>query len=103
MMANYTPTAKPRVPLISLQAVGDGMTSPSLQRAYVQAAPAAMVQGVWHNGAGHCRLPAAQVLAAIDHLEARIDNGKWAARPAQFVDHTPAPMLRPCTRGGKCR
>lgn len=103
MMANYTPNAKPRVPLISLQAVGDGMTSPSLQRAYVQAAPAAMVQGLWHNGAGHCRLPAAQVLAAIDHLEARIDNGKWAARPPQFVDHTPAPMLRPCTRGGKCR
>lgn len=103
MMANYTPNAKPRVPLVSLQAVGDGMTSPSLQLAYLQAAPPAMVQGLWYHGAGHCRLPPAQVLAAIDHLEARIDSGAWKARPARFVDHTPAPMLRPCTRGGKCR
>ena len=108
MLDNYTPSARPRVPLVSLQAVGDGLTSPSLQRAYADAAPPAMMQPLWHKGAGHCRLPPEQVLAAIAHLEQRVASGKWPARPAQFVDHTPPPMLRPCLRqegpsGPRCR
>lgn len=103
MLQNYTPTARPRVPVVSLQAVGDGMTSPSLQRAYIDAAPAAMASGLWFHGAGHCRIPPAQVLAAFDHLKARLEKGSWEPRPAQFVDHTPAPMLRPCLRGRICR
>lgn len=108
MLDNYTPSARPRVPLVSLQAVGDGLTSPSLQRAYADAAPPAMMQPLWHKGAGHCRLPPEQVLAAIAHLEQRIASGKWPARPTQFVDHTPPPMLRPCLRqegpsGPRCR
>lgn len=98
MLDNYTPTARPRVPLVSLQAVGDGLTSPSLQRAYADAAPRAMMQSLWHKGAGHCRLPAEQVLAAIAQLEQRLASGKWPPRPAQFIDHTPPPMLRPCLR-----
>lgn len=108
MLDNYTPSARPRVPLVSLQAVGDGLTSPSLQRAYADAAPPAMMQPLWHKGAGHCRLPPEQVLAAIAHLEQRVASGKWPARPTQFVDHTPPPMLRPCLRqegpsGPRCR
>ncbi|QOV95632.1 alpha/beta hydrolase [Novosphingobium sp. ES2-1] len=108
MLDNYTPSARPRVPLVSLQAVGDGLTSPSLQRAYADAAPPAMMQPLWHRGAGHCRLPPEQVLAAIAHLEQRVASGKWPARPTQFVDHTPPPMLRPCLRqegpsGPRCR
>lgn len=98
MMENYTPTARPTVPVVSLQAVGDGMTSPSLQRAYTDAAPPAMASGLWYNGAGHCRLPAEQVMAAISHLEARLDGGAWAPRPSAFVDHTPPPMVRACIR-----
>ncbi|MBB4614948.1 alpha/beta hydrolase [Novosphingobium taihuense] len=100
MLKNYTPTARPRVPLVSLQAVGDGLTSPSLQRAYADAAPLRMMQPLWHKGAGHCRLPAEQVLAAITHLETRLATGHWPARPQQFVDHTPPPMLRLCVRQG---
>lgn len=108
MLDNYTPTARPRVPLVSLQAVGDGLTSPSLQRAYADAAPRAMMQSLWHKGAGHCRLPPEQVLAAIAQLEQRLASGKWPQRPAQFIDHTPPPMLRPCLRqqgpsGPRCR
>lgn len=98
MLRHYTPSAQPRVPLVSLQAVGDGLTSPSLQRAYADAAPRAMMQSLWHKGAGHCRLPPEQVLAAIAHLEQRLASGQWPSRPAQFVDHTPPPMLRPCVR-----
>lgn len=108
MLENYTPTARPRVPLVSLQAVGDGLTSPSLQRAYADAAPPKMMQPLWHKSAGHCRLPPEQVLAAITHLEQRLATGRWSARPQQFVEHTPPPMLRPCVRqdgpaGPRCR
>ncbi len=98
MMENYTPTAQPKVPIVSLQAVGDGVTSPSLQRAYIEAAPPAMASGLWSNNAGHCRFPAEQVKAALGHLESRLDGGTWQPRPAVFIDHLPAPMVRSCIR-----
>ncbi|MCX7283376.1 MAG: alpha/beta hydrolase [Novosphingobium sp.] len=98
MMENYTPTAQPKVPIVSLQAVGDGVTSPSLQRAYLEAASPAMASGLWSNSAGHCRFAAEQVMAALGHLEARLDGGKWQPRPAAFIDHMPAPMVRSCLR-----
>lgn len=108
MMENYTPTAQPKVPIVSLQAVGDGVTSPSLQRAYIEAAPPTMASGLWSNSAGHCRFPAEQITAALGHLEARLDGGTWQPRPAAFIDHTPAPMPRSCIRrtgktGPACR
>ncbi len=104
MMANYTPTAKPRAPIASLQALGDGLTSPSLQRAYVEAAPRTMARALWYEGAGHCRLPASAVLAALEMLESRLDRGGWPTPSSDFVaGGTVAPMLRPCVRGGRCR
>jgi pimeloyl-ACP methyl ester carboxylesterase len=103
MMANYTPTARPGVPIVSVQAIGDGLTSPSLQRAYVEAAPPNMARGLWVEGAGHCRLPAPQVLSALELLEQRLDRGRWTPAPAGFTSAQPAPMLRPCLRGGVCR
>lgn len=98
MMKNYTPNAQPRVPIVSLQAVGDGVTSPSLQRAYLEAAPPTLASGLWSDSAGHCRFAPAEVMAAIGHLEARLDRGVWQARPGVFIDHKPAPMVRSCTR-----
>ena len=102
MLANYTPNARPRVPLLSVQAVGDGATSPSLQQAYLDAASPRMVQGLWLDAAGHCGMGADSALAALGQLEARLDRGRWPSPPAGTVPHTPAPMLRPCLRGGKC-
>lgn len=102
MLRHYTPNARPRVPLLSVQAVGDGLTSPSLQRAYLDAASPRMAAGLWLDQAGHCNITAASALTALHHLEARLDGGKWPARPAGTVDHTPAPMLRPCLRGKRC-
>lgn len=103
MLAHYTPDARPRVPLVSLQAIGDGLTSPSLQRSYVEAADPTLVQGLWFEGAGHCRIPADKVMAALSHLERRLASGRWAALPKGMVRHTPPPMLRPCIRGRRCR
>jgi pimeloyl-ACP methyl ester carboxylesterase len=108
MMANYTPNARPRVPLLAIQNIGDGITSPSLQQAYAEAAAAAgqgrNVRSLWLASAGHCTFDSAAIVDAVRLLEQRIAEGRWPARPARFIDYTPPPMLRPCTRGaGGCR
>lgn len=102
MLANYTPTARPSVPLLSVQAVGDGATSPSLQQAYLDQADPRRVQGLWLDAAGHCGMGVERALTALHQLEERLDSGQWPNPPAGTVPHSPAPMLRPCLRGGKC-
>jgi pimeloyl-ACP methyl ester carboxylesterase len=103
MTNHYTSNARPAVPLLTVQAVGDGLTSPSLQRAYVEAVRGSDVRSLWVNQAGHCNFTAQTVVPAIRYLEARIANGRWPAQPAGFIAHRPPPMLRPCVRGGRCR
>ncbi len=103
MLRNYTPSARPRVPLLAVQAVGDGATSPSLQQGYADAAPARQFASLWLEQAGHCNFTPAQVLASIHHLEQRLDSGRWSARPAGFANYSAPPMLRPCWRGRQCR
>ena len=102
MMQNYTPDARPSVPLLAVQAIGDGQTSPSLQRGYVEAARGD-VRSLWVRQAGHCAFTPDTVLASIRHIEARLVRGRWPVRPDGFVTYTPPPMLRPCVRGGLCR
>lgn len=102
MSANYAPTARPRVPLLAVQAKGDGATSPSMQQAYADAAPAARFASLWLDQAGHCGFAAPQLLAALRHLEARLDSGRWPMPAAPFVPYRAPPMLRPCFRGTRC-
>lgn len=102
MMRHYTPDARPAVPLVAVQAVGDGATSPSLQRGYAEAARGD-VRSLWVHQAGHCTFRPETILASIRFLDARLAKGKWPAMPADFISHTPPPMLRPCIRGGRCR
>jgi pimeloyl-ACP methyl ester carboxylesterase len=102
MAQHYTPTMRPAVPIVSVQAMGDGLTSPSLQGEYVRQA-GQRAAGLWLRQAGHCTFAPAQVTAAIGFLERRLDAGRWPARPAGFVAYAPPPMLRPCRRGGACR
>lgn len=103
MMRHYTPMARPRVPLLAVQAIGDGLTSPSLVRGYADAAPPARFRALWLREAGHCGQKPEAVVTAIRYLDARITRGTWGTRPAPFVAYTPPPMLRPCVRGGTCR
>ncbi len=104
MKANYAPTASPSVPLLAVQAVGDGATSPSMQRGYAEAvANKRNFASLWLNQAGHCTFTAKQVWASIAYLEKRLDSGKWGDRPEGFIAHQPAPMLRPCWRSRSCR
>ncbi len=102
MMRHYTPNARPAVPMLAVQTIGDGLTSPSLQRGYAQAARGD-VRSLWVRQAGHCTFKPDMVLASIRLLDARIARGTWPITPAGFVTHTPAPMLRPCVRGERCR
>lgn len=101
MMANYTPNARPLVPLLAVQTIGDGMTPPALQRGYAEAARGE-VRSLYVQGAGHCAFTTAQVMASISYLDQRLGARKWEPVPAIFTPHRPAPMLRPCARGGKC-
>jgi pimeloyl-ACP methyl ester carboxylesterase len=107
MTSHYTPDARPLAPLLAVQMTGDGLTSPSLQQAYADAAKAsrkgALVKPLWVEGAGHCNFPTPVVLASLSYLDERLDKKRWPATPASFVAHIPAPMLRPCVRGKPCR
>lgn len=102
MRANYTPNARPLVPLVAVQTIGDGLTAPALQRGYAEAARGD-VRSLYTHAAGHCTFDTATVLSTIRYLDARIDAGKWPTMPSEFVMHQPAPMLRPCWRGRACR
>ena len=103
MMRHYTPTARPAVPLLAVQAVGDGLTSPSLQQGYADAARSERVRSLWVNQAGHCNFEPEVVVSAIRYLDRRLATGRWQQRPSQFVEHRAPPMLRPCFRSRRCR
>ncbi len=103
MMRHYTPNARPKVPLLAVQMIGDGLTSPSMQRGYAEAARGRDVKSAYVRGAGHCTFTPATTLASIRYLDARLRQGHWGPVPTTFVSYTPPPMLRPCVRGGLCK
>ncbi len=104
MMENYTPNARPHVPIAAVQMIGDGATSPALpQRGYMDAAPPGMARSLYVGGAGHCNFDAATTLAALGLVEQRISKGRWGDAPAPFIVYTPQAMMRPCVRGKACK
>ncbi|RYY44511.1 MAG: alpha/beta hydrolase, partial [Sphingomonadales bacterium] len=74
MVRNYTPNAQPRVPLLAVQTIGDGLTSPSLQRGYAEAAKGRDVKSVYVHGAGHCTFTPEAVMASIRYLDERLSR-----------------------------
>lgn len=103
MLANYTPNARPLVPIVAVQMIGDGATSPALQRGYMEAAPAKMARGLYLRGAGHCTFDAATTITALGILEQRLTKGAWSNTPPPFINYVPQPMMRPCVRGKICK
>ncbi len=122
MMRNFTPSGRIGVPVLTLDPIGDGVTSPSLAAGFVAAVRAAgrgrLVASAWNARAGHCSSAPNEVIAALHALEGRIDTGRWSVSPKAlnawarevdaalaptFVDYTPAPLMRPCAdRPGAC-
>lgn len=105
MMDSFTPSGDIGVPLVSMHTLGDGMTSPSLQKAYLQRVQAAgdgeLIRGLWIARAGHCTQSVDEMLAALHWLEQRIEQGEWSEAPTvstgadtRFVNREPAPMPR---------
>jgi dienelactone hydrolase len=102
MAAHYTPTGRPEVPLLAVQALGDTVTSPSLQEGYAGHAPRGAMQSLYLPQPGHCAFTSAQILEAVRRLERRLDAGKWPAPSPAYSSERPAPLLRPCFQTQPC-
>ncbi len=88
MRANYVPSGRPRVPLMSYHTVGDGLTSPDLQLTYAErvdrSGAGANYQAAWIRGAGHCAFSVGEHVAALRSLESRLGSGRWEAKPEEL-------------------
>jgi alpha-beta hydrolase superfamily lysophospholipase len=102
MAKHYIPDGSPKVPLLALQALGDTVTSPSLQQGYAAVAPAAMMQSLYVAQAGHCNFSSEQMLEAVSRLGRRLDSGRWPVSAATHAATHPAPLLRPCFQRNRC-
>jgi hypothetical protein len=120
MHAHYVPSARPSKPVLTLQTSADPLTLTEFGAAYARAAAAAgagaQVRTVHVRRLRHCGFEPAEVIAALQTLEARIAGGAWATEAAAlnalvlratppdaaantrapFVEHQPLPLLRPC-------
>jgi hypothetical protein len=118
------PTGQLHIPMLTLQAVGDGVTIPAIHgglQAIVDAAGHRReLAQLWVQAAGHCIFSPAEMLASLRTLEQRIDSGRWSVKPAEvarratdgtgqppgelrFTRYTPPAMLRACgARAGSC-
>lgn len=103
MLNHYTPNARPLVPIVAVQMIGDGATSPALQRGYMDAAAPRMARSLYVRGSGHCTFDAATTLAALGVVEQRLSKGVWRQPPSPFISYLPQPMMRPCIRGKICK
>jgi hypothetical protein len=118
MRANFVPAGNWRVPVLTLQTIGDGLTVPATHAGLAQltreAGGARMLAQLWIDGAGHCTFRGEELRAALATLEQRLDSGRWTTRvdavakfaPAgttRFIAHTPPAMPRQCgVRPGSC-
>jgi pimeloyl-ACP methyl ester carboxylesterase len=69
------------MPVLTLNGVGDNISPVSGQQAYEAAVRAAgrqeMLRQVYTNTAGHCGFSAAETVAAVETLTARLKTGQW--------------------------
>ncbi len=122
MKANFTPTGRIAAPVLTLHDTGDGLTSPSLERGYLEAVEnagrGALLRQAFVARAGHCAFTAAEQVAALETLRSRLETGRWTqtsaasltARaqatglgPAAFVEVRQTPFLRYCVGHRPCR
>ena len=113
MRANYVPSGKLGVPVLTMQTIGDGLTVPATHgslREFVQRAGRQDLLGqVYVRGAGHCTFTPAENVAALHTLEQRLDTGHWDLAPThvaqrtsdapgetRFIDYQPPALLRSC-------
>jgi len=115
MRLHYVPTGELTIPVLSYQTLGDPLTVASQQMSYasaVRGAERANLALGWVQRAGHCEFSAAEHIAALQSIEARLRDGRWQSSPerlnslaaatglgdARFTAQHAANFLRPCGR-----
>ena len=103
-----------RMPVVTVNGIGDNISPVSGQEAFERAITAAgkgdLLRQIYTNTAGHCGFSAGETVAAVEALSARVATGRWgdtspsalnaaaaavATGPARFVPHQPTAFMRP--------
>ncbi len=88
--ANVAFDGELRDPLITLHTNGDELVVVEQEQAYratVRAAgTTALVRQVFTERAGHCTFTPAEMIAALQQLERRIDDGRWPRTDAASMN-----------------
>ena len=122
MKANFTPTGRIAVPVLTLHTIGDGLTSPALESGYqdtvVAAGRARDLKQLFIARAGHCSFTGAEQVVAVQALRSRLETGRWPNLDAASLaagagatglgaaafraDH-PTAFLRACVGDRQCK
>jgi len=114
-----------KVPVLTLNALGDAISPPASQYAFQQAVDAAgkgaMLRQAYTHSAGHCGFTPAETVASVHALVTRVRSGQWpdtsfegmsalanatGLGASRFVAYAPPPFLRPygaCTLLGSLK
>ena len=121
LRANYVPTGKLDIPVLTMQTTGDGMTVPATHGSFRQivqdAGRGRMLGQLYVRAAGHCTFTPSEMIAALHTLEYRLDTGHWSLAPdavaarggtatkdLRFTRFDAPVLLRSCdARPGHCR
>ncbi|MFZ0218365.1 MAG: alpha/beta hydrolase [Candidatus Dormiibacterota bacterium] len=78
-----TPPGRLRVPVLTVQTIGDGLISPSDSRVYAQRVAAAgegqRLRELYVERAGHCAFSAGEIATSIQALDQRVRTDRWPA------------------------
>jgi len=103
-----------RLPVLTVNGIGDNISPVSGQEAYervaVSAGSADLLRQAYTNTAGHCGFSPGETVAAVEALSARVATGNWgdstnpyilnaaaaavAGQPGRFVPYQPTPFMR---------
>lgn len=103
-----------KMPVLTLNGLGDPISPPASQQFYEQAVEragkGALLRQTYTRSAGHCGFTPAETVASVHALVTRIKSGQWPDTSAagmtalagatglgesRFVSYTPPPFLRP--------
>jgi hypothetical protein len=97
-MATGTFDGELKMPVLTLNGLGDPISVVPAQQAYGEAVHRAgkdaLLRQVYVASAGHCNFTAGETLAAVETLEQRLDTGSWPATDAAVMN-TRAEAMQP--------
>ncbi|MBO0746208.1 MAG: alpha/beta hydrolase [Candidatus Dormibacteraeota bacterium] len=96
------PAGDLHVPVLTVQTIGDGLISPSDDRAYAERVAAAgglsRLRQLYVERAGHCTFTPGELVTAIGVLNSRVSSGSWPALDAHTLNDTAAAVGVPARR-----